>query len=108
MFFYVGGTKAKRVTLGYVAEWCGRCQSARAGALVEIRRVRHAYFVPLGSGTVLGHEFHCGGCGATTSTLPSRFASVAYAPQTPLPELLANTNPTLNAALQRAQGPAGA
>jgi hypothetical protein len=105
MFFYVGGTKAKRVTLGYVAEWCGRCQRATAGALLELRRVRHAYFVPLGSGTVLGHEFHCGGCGVTTSTLASRFASVAHSPQTPLHELLANTNPTLDAALHRAQGP---
>jgi hypothetical protein len=99
--FFIWGSKRTKTILGYVADWCGRCQSATAGALVELRKASHAYFVPLGRGHVLGHEFVCGRCSAPASTLASRYASVAYAPNAPFQELLAYTNPSLQAALQR-------
>ncbi len=105
--FFIAGSKTKRKILGYVAEWCGRCQCASAGALVEAKKTSHAYFVPLGSGRVLGHEFLCGRCGTATATEATRYASVGYAANSPLEELLANTNPRLNASLQQPGRPGG-
>jgi len=102
---FIWGSKTKRKVLGYVAEWCGRCQCAASGALVEARKTSHAYYVPLGGGRVLGHEFLCSRCGTATATEATRYASVGYAADAPLQELLQYTNPQLNAALQQGGRP---
>ena len=97
---FIWGSKVKRNAVGTVAEWCGRCQGATPGTLREVRKTSHAYFVPLGSGRLLGHEFVCHGCGTATATQAARYASVAYAASGSFDELLAYTNPALNAALR--------
>jgi hypothetical protein len=104
--FFVWGSKRTRTVLGYVADWCGRCQSATPGALTELRKKSHAYFVPLGAGRVLGHEFVCQRCSTPAATVVARYASVAYAPNVSFDQLLTHTNPALLASLQRASGQA--
>jgi uncharacterized membrane protein (UPF0136 family) len=60
----VWGTKRVERKAGAVADWCFVCRELRAFELVQISKVGHLYYIPLGSGTVVDHAIRCRECGA--------------------------------------------
>ncbi|WP_457423800.1 hypothetical protein [Roseateles sp. P5_E7] len=96
--FIVWGKKIVRRKLGHVADFCPICRTTRAFKLVRVGSAGHVYYISSGEGELLGHERACTECGTTLRADPSTYASVAKA-RTPLPELIAQTYPSIQDAL---------
>jgi hypothetical protein len=96
--FIVWGNKIVRRTLGRVADFCPICRSTRAFKLIRVGSAGHVYYISAGEGELVGHERRCTTCGTTLRATASTYADVGK-PRTPLPELIAQTHPRLEASL---------
>ena len=91
----IWGTTTKRLRMGRVADFCPICRSIRPFLLRCIRHNSHVYFIPLGSGTVLGHTMQCESCSAVLQTDATRYAGVSDDGALDLNGLVQRTHPDL-------------
>lgn len=91
----IWGTRIRRKRCGRVAAFCERCDDIHPHHVNEVRNVSHLYYVPLGRGTLVGHEGICAGCRTTVGIDAETFAGFVDDPQAPLETLIAQTNPDL-------------
>ncbi|NBC11221.1 MAG: hypothetical protein GVY24_05715 [Planctomycetes bacterium] len=99
--FIIWGTRIRRKPSGRVAAFCEPCDDIRAHRVTEVREVSHLYFIPLGRGSLVGHEGRCEGCRASVALDGEAFAAFVTEPDAPLDDLIARTNPDLPEELER-------
>jgi hypothetical protein len=87
----VWGTRIDRRRLGFVADFCAICRDARPFVAVDVRRVSHLYYVPLGSGQPVLCELTCAECGTIRAVNPGRFTRFERGPCGSIEELTART-----------------
>ncbi len=97
---FIWGKKLVLGKLGYVADFCPICRDVQACELVQVRKVSHFYYIPLGSGEALGHQTRCRACQTTLWVKGEDFASVSQDGGAPLPALYATLGPQAAQAAQ--------
>lgn len=102
---FIWGTKRSTRKIGFAADFCPICRQIRSFKVRAVRMVKHVYYVPLGRGTLVGHQSLCESCGVTLHTdenLPYR-STVKTAPAD-LEQLVFETYPGIRTDLaQRLQ-----
>jgi len=93
----VWGKKRREYDKGRVAEWCPQCSDVKPFAVKAINMVSHVYFIPLGSGTVVGHLARCGACGFETELDMDEYGAPVLDPSADLDEVVRRTNPNIRA-----------
>jgi hypothetical protein len=94
MFIVWGERKVTR-SRGWVAEFCPICRGIQPFRVKDIRMVSHLYFIPLGSGQLVGQKTTCTGCRHTSFVEPFTYQSFIRDRNVDLNRLVAETNPGL-------------
>jgi hypothetical protein len=94
MFIVWGERKVTR-SRGWVAEFCPICRGIQPFRVKDIRMVSHLYFIPLGSGQLVGQRTTCTGCRHTSFVEPFTYQSFIRDRNVDLDRLVAETNPGL-------------
>jgi hypothetical protein len=91
--FIVWGKRKVREYLGGAAEFCPICRRVQLHGVRDVRLVGHFYWIPVGSGKVVGQECTCIGCFHRFSVPPHTYESFVDDPETDPLELMQKTNP---------------
>lgn len=92
MFLIFGQRVAKRKR-GYVAEMCPSCQVVRSCKLLRVARMNHIFFMTYGEGDTFGYVASCETCGREVETEATDYKEFARKKNTPIAELIEQTNP---------------
>ena len=90
------GKMNRNLTLGFVADNCQSCNRIAPMRLLRDAVIEHLYFIPSGDGETLGYKVKCENCGFEREAMPLDYSDVVNKQQTPLPDLIARTNPSVN------------
>lgn len=96
--FIVSGEYNAEKKRGCVADRCAVCGEVAVLEVSQIYRKSHVYFIPLGSGKLLGTVVICTNCGGKTASEGSAFTRLVTEEQAKtmlLSEVLERTNPRL-------------
>ncbi len=93
LVFIIWGKRKVRDYLGGAAEFCPICRRVQLHGVRDVRLVGHLYWIPLGSGKVVGQECTCIGCFHRFSVPPQTYQSFVDDAQTDPLELMQRTNP---------------
>lgn len=92
MFIIYGQRVAKRKR-GYVAEMCPSCLTVRNCKLLRVARMNHIFYISYGEGDTLGYLASCETCGREVEVEATDYKDFVRKKNTPLPELIEQTNP---------------
>lgn len=93
--FIIWGTKQTDRKLGRVADYCPICDEARACHLIEMYKVPHLYYIPLGRGKTVGHLAQCEHCRDRFGTDLDRYLSISKNRRMTVEKLTDTTHPLL-------------
>ena len=102
--FIIWGTYGREVVKGRVADFCASCAEVRSFCFVEIRQVSHIYFIPLGSGTLVGEVIECEACTSRFVASPLQYREFVQDHGVALENLLARSNPQLHRRFAQGRG----
>lgn len=91
----IWGKRVARKKLGRVADYCIRCQDARAFHLFEHRRYPHIYFIPVGRGETIGYTARCETCRDEVGADRDSYRAVERDAKLALEDLCDRTHPAL-------------
>lgn len=97
MFILIWGTKQTARTVGFVAEMCPRCRTVRPMKVRRLGMVSHLFYVPLGFGNLIEFAGECQQCSGTFDIQPIQYPALEHKNTLSLDELIAKTNPKLQA-----------
>jgi hypothetical protein len=88
----VWGKKTSRRRSGFIADFCPICRAVARYSVVDVSRVSHIYYIPVGRGEIVVHEITCETCKTPRAFLPR---TISPEPATPddLAEVAARTSP---------------
>ncbi len=96
--YIIAGTKVVRAWMGRTADYCRMCRGFQPAKVVNVKRVGHVYYIPLGRGTSLNLEQTCESCGSMRTIQPGEpEPAVLRDRRADLEWLLAETNPNAKA-----------
>jgi hypothetical protein len=95
------GTRTRKRKLGRVAEYCPTCREIRPCRVTQIESIFHLYFIPLSRAKIKGHIVECDQCRQRVSTHIDVFTGFSHNRNDTLDDLIAETNPDLEARLIR-------
>jgi len=96
--FIVWGKKLVYRTLGHAADFCPLCRTIRPFELRRVCLAGHVYYITAGEGKLVGHERTCQTCDTAFEADPGRYTAISKR-QTPLPELIKTSFPTITQVL---------
>ena len=91
----IWGTKLKRISLGWAADWCDLCREPRAFKVTEVREVSHIYYLSLGKGDLHHYEKECAHCKTVTNADPEEYQEFVSTFSGDMEGLFRATNPDL-------------
>lgn len=72
----IWGRKAVRRHLGYAADFCPVCATARPFALTRVGMAGHVYYITAGDGDLVGYERACMVCTVALKADPAQYAEI--------------------------------
>jgi hypothetical protein len=96
LFSLITGKKRTERELGYVAEVCPQCSTARSVKVSRVGLAHHLFYVALGRGELLGFSGQCQQCSSVFPVQAMDYAAIETNANTGLESLVARTNPKLD------------
>lgn len=95
MLLLISGHYIRRRKLGFVAEFCPRCQQPQPAKFFEVLRYLHYYYIPVPVASFVRHEIQCTRCKWINIVDPERYETHTLAPGNSIDLLIQQTHPRL-------------
>ncbi len=95
--FVGGGLRNSRHSLGFVAEDCPQCKTARCFSIARVGIANSILFTPMSQGVLRGYAGVCKHCAGKYELQATDYAAIEADEKTPLDVLIAKTSPRLGA-----------
>lgn len=90
------GDKQYTKKMGFAAEHCPRCDTTRVFRINRIGLTAHVFWLPMGTGHLLGYTAVCQHCGVEFDAEPTNYTSLVKKNKAALTDMVEATNPRLN------------